>query len=159
MKQLLGIDIDGVFNIVSVGNIDDNLSKTSIFYLNKILETLPNCDVLITSSWGNLNNSTVDTLVKFGFKYPDRVVGNTGFINCRYSRTHEIKGWLSNIKNINKYDVKVYLDDEIELFDHFTEGASRYNVVLCRPDIGLNIDKAYETVCRLQGINFKFWSQ
>jgi len=155
-KSLLGIDIDGVFNIISYDEVENDINKTPVLYLNKILEVVPNCDVLITSSWGNPNNYTVDCLVKAGFKYPERVVGNTGL--GEHSRSKEILEWLTANDKLDYYDVKVYLDDEIVLFDYLTEGISKYEVVECRPDIGLNIDKAYETICRLQGINLRFWT-
>ncbi len=157
-KQLLGIDIDGVFNIVSLEDSYNEIRKTPVHYLNKIMETLPNCDILITSSWGNPDNKTVEALVNAGFEYADRVVGATGFNSEKYSRTNEIVDWLTTYDRMDYYDVKVYLDDGIELFDYFSQGASRHQVVHCRSDRGLDIDKAYETICRLQGISLKFWT-
>ena len=153
---LLGIDIDGVFNIINMEKRKNEICRTPIYYLNKILEAVPNCEVLITSSWGNTDNKTVNQMVEAGFEFSDRVIGNTGFCSSRHSRTKEIEEWL--YKYNKNYDTKVYLDDEPELFDFFTEGISRSDVVVCRTDIGLNIEKAYETICRLQGLNFKFWA-
>jgi len=154
---LLGIDMDGVFNIVGIDNTDNTINKTTIYFLNKIIEAIPNCEVLITSSWGNMDNSTANILVNAGFKYPNRIVGNTGFSGDEYSRTIEINEWLSDAQKTDYYKHRVYLDDEIILFSYLDKLASRRDVVECRPDVGLNIDKAYETICRLQGIDLKFW--
>lgn len=155
--NLLGIDIDGVFNIISYDDVKNDINKTPVRYLNKIIEAVPNCDILITSSWGNKDNKTVDALVEAGFKYPEKVVGNTGFSSEQHSRTKEIVEWLIKADRMNYYDNLIYLDDEIELFDHFTKNASKRHVVHCRADRGLDLEKAYETICRLNGIQLQFW--
>lgn len=158
-KVLLGIDIDGVFNIIDMEKRGNKINRTPIYYLNRILEAVPNCDVLITSSWGNHKNKTVLSMVEAGFEYPERVIGATGVSYEECSRTKEIVEWLESNNKTDYYKHKVYIDDEIVLFDYFTSGASKREVVVCRPDIGLNIDKAYEVICRLQGISLKFWTQ
>lgn len=157
MKSLLGIDIDGVFNIVSYDAVPNDINRTPVRYLNKILEAIPECDVLITSSWCNYDNKTIEALVSAGFKYPERVIGNTENLSGEYSRTKEIKKWLEDNNKSGYYKNKVYLDDEIVLFDYFEEGISQYQVVECRADRGLDLDKAYETICKLQGFDLKFW--
>lgn len=156
-KVLLGIDIDGVFNIINIENKKNEICRTPIYYLNKILEYIPNCDVLITSSWGNTDNKTVEEMIKSGFKYPKRVIGNTGFCSEEYSRTKEIEEWFKKYNKQDCYKNRIYLDDEISLFDYYSRYASRTDVVVCRPDVGLNLDKSYEVICRLQGINLKYW--
>ena len=157
MKNLLGIDIDGVFNIMSYDDVEGDINKTPVVYLNKIIEVVPNCDILITSSWGNKNNKTTKALVNAGFKYPEKIVGVTGCCNGEYSRSKEISEWLNNFSKSEYYKNYVYIDDEIELFDYSSKNASRYNVVQCRADRGLDLEKSYETICRLQGISLKFW--
>lgn len=152
-KVLLGIDIDGVFNVINLED-ENTINKTPVHYLNRILEVVPNCDILIVSSWGNRDNHTVNALVEAGFLYPDRVVGCTdNMIDCR---TQATALWM---KEHAEYARIVCLDDELELYEHLGEsGATKYNVVECRSDRGLDIDKAHETICRLQDINLRFWS-
>jgi len=156
-KVILGIDIDGVFNVIDLEDEHNKISKTAIYYLNRILENVPNCDILIVSSWGNRDNHTTNTLVEAGFKYPERVVGCTdNIINSRTEATHI---WMNEHE---EYGSVICLDDEIVLYDYFgienKNGAYKCDVVETRPDVGLNIDKAYETICRLQGISLRFWS-
>lgn len=156
-RILLGIDIDGVFNPCRIVEKDEpEITKTTVYYLNKILEAVPNCDVLITSSCGNKYGKTTKALCEQGFLYPGRIVGNTSFIETEYSRTKEIVKWM----DMNpKYTKIICIDDEPILFDFFENkyGANRYNVVEVRSDIGLDEYKAYETVCKLLGFNFRFW--
>lgn len=157
MKRLLGIDIDGVFNIMSLEDKENEINRTPVYYLNKIMEHFPDCDILITSAWGNPNNKTVDALVEAGFEYANRVVGATRFGGSTQSRTQEVINWLAKRNELNYYDIEVYLDDEIELFEYFGEHANRSQVVHCRGDRGLDIDKAYETIAKLHGADLKFW--
>lgn len=158
-RKLLGIDIDGVFNIMTIDDKNNKLSKTCVHYLNRICEEINDLDILIVSSWGNVNNRTTDALVLAGFKYPEKVIDYTPFLPAvRHSRTLEIEEWKKHNDRINYYETCVYLDDEPVLYDYFTEGSCKNDVVVCRPDRGLDIDKAYETICRLQGIRLKFWS-
>ena len=156
-KVILGIDIDGVFNVIDMDDVPNDINKTPVKYLNGILEAVPSCDVLIVSSWGNRDNHTVECLVEAEFKYPNRVVGCTD--NILDSRTEATHLWMNKHK---EYCDIVCLDDEIALYDYSgnenKNGASKRDVVECRPDRGLDIDKAYETICRLQGVNLRFWS-
>lgn len=164
-RILLGLDIDGVLNPVRL--LLDNeppITKTSIYYLNKILETVINCDILITSSWGNSDNRTVKRMCDQGFIYPKRVVGSTCFSDSKYSRSIETIEWLDKYTELYKrvdieYGKIIFLDDELELFAYHEDkyGACRRNVVHIRADIGLDEGKAYETVCKLLGFNFRFW--
>ena len=153
-KVILGIDIDGVFNVADLDENKNDINKTPVHFLNEILEAVPNCDILIVSSWGNRDNYTVNCLVEAGFKYPSRVVGCTdNMINCRSEAT---SNWMNEHKEYNRI---VCLDDEISLYSYFEfkDGANKHDVVETRPERGLDIDKAYETICRLQGIALKFW--
>jgi len=154
-RVILGIDIDGVFNVIDLENEHNKISKTTIYYLNSILENVPNCDILIVSSWENRDNHTTNSLVEAGFKYPERVVGCTD--NSIDSRTEATHLWMNKHK---EYENIICLDDEIALYDYFgnENGANKWEVVETRPDRGLDIDKAHETICRLQGINLRFWS-
>lgn len=111
MKSLLGIDIDGVFNIVSYDAVPNDINRTPVRYLNKILEAIPECDVLITSSWCNYDNKTIEALVSAGFKYPERVIGNTENLSGECSRTKEIKKWLCRLaKRVRVEDVLIEIE-------------------------------------------------
>lgn len=157
-RVLLGIDIDGVFNPLRMMKLDEpEITMTTVHYLNKILEAVPHCDVLITSSWGNKDNRTTKALCEQGFKYPERIVGSSYDLGGLSTRTAEVVRWM---EMDTKYKRITCIDDEPDLYE-FTEnkyGANKHHTVTVRADIGLDESKAYEVVCKLLGINFRFWS-
>ena len=158
---LLCIDIDGVFNPHRLlKDKEEEITHTSVHYLNRILEAVPNCRVLISSAWGY---SAVPHLKTAGFRYIDRIVGSTIFDTSdeRGIRTKEIIKWLEDNKRVNRHFSKVVaLDDEPDLFEYHDHlyGVDRANSVFVRGDIGLDEKAAYEVVCKLLGHNFRCWA-
>ena len=159
INVLIGLDIDGVLNPLLLDNHGE-ITKTPIHYLNRVLEICPNVGILITSCWGNHNNSTIDAMVKKGFKFPDRVVGNTDTMNeLATSRTKEIELWLLEFDKDEKYTNIVCIDDDQAEFEYFGKfsGITKHGIVLCEGNTGFSINNAYELIVKLQGYDLRYW--
>jgi hypothetical protein len=140
--KVVFLDFDGVLNSKNWRNIprsqkeiDRDLDPAAIALLNDLLE-VSGANVVISSSWrwSCRLPSIVEDMMTLGFKYPERVIGFTPYLN-RYNsglkhpmtRGEEVALWLKQVP----VEAFVILDDRPE-FDNLKD-----NLVLTDREHGL----------------------
>lgn len=128
--KILFLDIDGVLNSeeyfakfertprVVVPQFRDNehkemlLDPEAVARLNKIMEAVPETNIIISSAWrAHCNREQIKLYLALrGFQFENRIIGQTRYrpgISC--ARKDEIIEWL--LDNLGKFESFVILDD------------------------------------------------
>ena len=115
--KVLFLDFDGVLNSFSSAYYNRAiglksglapLDSTLVSFLNEIIARVPNCKIVISSSWriGRTVEELRTELTDKGFDYPDCVIDKTGWAD---RRDDEILNW---IKEQDEEVVYCVLDDD-----------------------------------------------
>ena len=114
MDKVIFLDIDGVMNMYGVSSrtfmkpYGQHIEPHLVCRLNYICEQLKDLKIVISSSWRMDMEDLQKQLEEQGFKYWDRVIGKTPFIEFR---GNEILSWI----DVNKFNGKyLVIDDEIQ---------------------------------------------
>ena len=113
MDNVIFLDLDGVLNIIDGKNPTYKLyiyhfEPFLVKRFNELLETIPNLQIVISSSWREDMDDLKSILISSGFKFIDRIIDSTPLNNDK--RGKQIKDFIQ-IHNINKF---LIIDDNIE---------------------------------------------
>lgn len=117
--KIIFLDMDGVVNNPREGR-GRTLSTKAVELLNKLTET-SGANIVISSSWRFTAPLIViiDKLKEYGFRYPERVIGCTAFLESG-CRGDEIKLWLKQVP-VESFVILDDVDDMGNLYPHLVK--------------------------------------
>ena len=149
--KVVFVDVDGVLSPMGSEAQDNTLDdgyadfdRAAVDRLNRIVEET-GADIVISSSWrkGDVN-AMRDVFVKRGFKYPEKIVGETSPANDPFNRGGEIELWMAEFAPNSAF---VALDDIPGAFSE----QQRKNLVQTDMYQGITDDTVNDVVSRLGG--------
>ena len=144
MSRVVFLDFDGVLvPIPANGEYDEDAkpSAEAIKNLN-IVTQLAGAAVVVSSSWRLLSTVAQLTKVLRSWGYTGQVRDKTP-ANLGYDRGAEVAEWLSKHPDVSTF---VILDDDPTDFQELAK-----NLVLVKPDVGLQFHDAVEAIRILNG--------
>ncbi len=132
MSKIIMLDIDGVLFVYRTYNF----SKAACNNLKKLLDEVPDLQIVICSSWRHLGLDSVKTTLDFHGIPKERIIGCTGDLNG--TRGDEVREWMNKNPGVTNY---VIIDDDREfpgLEDHLVRPNSFAG--LTSADVKLAID-------------------
>lgn len=145
MDKVIFLDIDGVLNMYGVSSrtfmkpYGQHIEPHLVCRLNYICEQVKDLKIVISSSWRMQMEDLQKQLEEQGFKYWDRVIGKTPFIEWR---GNEIQSWIDTNNFKGKYLV---IDDEVnDICGNYCDVIHHKNVLQTNSNEGmLNSDALF----------------
>ncbi len=141
-KPTIFLDLDGVLNSTTTGflngfadrSMDLELDDYSVQILNMLLTSIPNHQIVVSSSWRKIDPNIFQTLIDYGVK--GNFIDVTPSLNNCFFRGDEVQAWLNDHPEVTTF---VCIDDG----DDFH---SNHNLILTNPLYGIRLIDLYQTL-------------